>query len=288
MSRIAYVNGHYVPHSDAVISIDDRGYQFADGIYEVIAVLGGQMLDEERHLDRLDRSLTELRIDAPMGRRALRHVMRETLRRNGVRTGILYLQITRGVATRDHPFPKNVKPAIVMTARRIKGPSPEAVQDGIKVISVKDIRWQRRDIKAIALLPNVLAKQAAREKGAYEAWMIDAQGMVSEGSSTNAWIVTKEGVLVTHPADHQVLNGITRLAVIDAAVGQGLRVEERVFSLAEAKAAREAFLTSTTSHVLPIVQIDDQVIGNGHPGETTRAALKAYLNGYGLKSGSFR
>jgi D-alanine transaminase len=287
MSRVAYVNGQYVVHAQAGVHIEDRGYQFADGVYEVIAVIGGRFLDEEAHHDRLERSLRELRIAPPMRRRALSHVLRETVRQNRIRSGIVYIQITRGVARRDHPFPADVSSSLVVTARRIKGPSPAAVEQGIAVITTPDIRWQRRDIKSISLLPNVLAKQAARESKAYEAWLVGEDGLVHEGSSTNAWIVTKQGVLVTHPAGSEILNGITRLGILDAARRQGMTIEERPFTVAEAKAAKEAFLSSTTCHVLPVVSIDGQPVGNGHPGEATRALLTGYLAGFGLSSGSF-
>lgn len=288
MSRVAYVNGQYVPHAKAGVHIDDRGYQFADGVYEVIALIKGQFLDEEGHLDRLERSLRELRIEAPMGRRALSHVMRETVRRNNITSGIVYVQITRGVARRDHPFPADTAPAVVMTARRIKGPSPQAVEDGIGVITTKDIRWERRDIKSISLLPNILAKQQARESKAYEAWLVGDGNVVNEGSSTNAWIVTKEGVLVTHPADHAVLNGITRLGVLAAAKKLGVKIEERTFTVEEARSAKEAFLTSTTSHLLSVVSIDGKPVGNGHPGEVTIKLRQAYFAHFGLKDGSFQ
>lgn len=288
MSRVAYVNGQYLLHAEAGVHIDDRGYQFADGIYEVIALIKGQFLDEEGHLDRLERSLRELRIEMPMERRVLSHVLRETVRQNRIASGIVYVQITRGVARRDHPFPVGVKPSIVVTARRIKGPSAAAVEQGIGVVTVKDIRWERRDIKSISLLPNILAKQEAREKSAYEAWLVDGAGVVNEGSSTNAWIVTKEGVLVTHPADHAVLNGITRLGVLAAAKKIGVRIEERGFTVEEAKAAKEAFLTSTTSHLLSVVSIDGKPVGNGHPGEVTIKLRQAYLNHFDLKDGSFQ
>jgi D-alanine transaminase len=287
MSRVAYVNGQYVPHSRAAVQIDDRGYQFADGIYEVIALIKGKFLDEEGHLDRLERSLRELRIEMPMGRKALSHVLRETVRQNRINSGIVYVQITRGVARRDHPFPADTAPSIVVTARRIKGPSQSALDDGIGVITRKDIRWERRDIKSISLLPNVLAKQEAREHKAYEAWLIGEGDVVNEGSSTNAWIITKDGVLVTHPADHSVLNGITRLGVLAAAKKAGIKIEERTFTVEEAKAAKEAFLTSTTSHVLSVVTIDGKPVGNGHPGEVTIKLRQAYFAHLGIEDGSF-
>ena len=266
MSRIAYVNGRYLPHAEASVHIEDRGYQFADGVYEVVAVQGGALVDEALHLARLDRSLAELRIAAPMSRRALGIVLREVIRRNRVRDGIVYLQATRGVAPRDHPFPADSRTALVITARRARPANPKTLTDGIGVITIPDIRWARCDIKAIALLPNVLGKQQAREAGAYEAWQIDGDGMVTEGTSTNAWIITPAGELVTRQANNAILNGCTRLALLDIARRVGLVFVERPFSVAEAKAAREAFLTSTTSLVLPIVRIDGAAIGDGKPG----------------------
>ncbi len=279
MSRIAYVNGRYVPHREAFVHIEDRGYQFADGVYEVTAVRDRALLDNEWHLDRLERSLGELRIAMPMSRRAIEAVMAETARRNRVENGMVYLQITRGVARRDHPFPKTpVKPALVMTAKNTPPSKPELFEDGIKVITVPDIRWARRDIKTVALLPNCLAKQAAREQGAYEAWQVEADGRVTEGSSTNAWIITRDGVVVTHPVEDAILNGITRRRLIALAEQAGMVVEERYFTVEEAKTAREAFLTSTSSFVYPIVQIDDTVIGNGKPGSTVLRLRDLYEN----------
>jgi D-alanine transaminase len=278
MARYAYVNGRYVPHAEAAVHIEDRGYQFADGVYEVVPIFHGIMVDEDPHLDRLDYSLRELRIERPMSRAALKLVMRELLRRNGLKDGLLYMQVTRGVAPRDHKFPKAVKPALVLTTKNMK-PTPAAlVEGGVRVISVPDIRWQRCDIKSVSLLPNILAKQQAVEAGAFEAWQVDAEGLVTEGTSTNAWIVTKGGVLVTRRATHDILNGITRQAVIRLTNAGGVSFEERAFSLAEAKAAREAFLTSSSGHVLPITRIDDTAIGDGKPGEVTKRLRAAYLD----------
>jgi D-alanine transaminase len=215
MSRIAYVNGSYVPHRDAAVHIEDRGYQFADGIYEVVCVKDGRIIDEEPHFERLERSLRELRIAPPMGRPAMRQVTRELLRRNRVTDGIVYTQITRGVARRDHPFPAaGTPPSLVMTSRRIKPQDPKLLEHGIAVISTPDIRWQRCDIKSVSLLPNILAKQQAREAGAYEAWFVDRDGTVTEGSSTNAWIVTRDGELVTRQLGPAILGGITRRSLI--------------------------------------------------------------------------
>jgi len=277
MSRIAYVNGRYIPHRQASVHIEDRGYQFADGVYEVMAVMGGEPIDEGLHLDRLERSLSELRMESAMARASLRVVLRETIRRNRIRDGILYLQMTRGVARRDHAFPTPRQTALVITARPATLPPPDALRAGIHVITLPDLRWKRCDIKAIALLPNVLAKQQAREAGAYEAWFVDTSGYVTEGSAANAWIVTREGVLVTRPVSSEILGGITRLGVLKAAAAEGIPIEERPFHLDEAKTADEAFLTSTTAFLLPVLKIDDKVIGGGKPGKVTERLFQLYL-----------
>jgi len=273
LSRIAYVNGRYLPSSDAMVGIEDRGYQFSDGVYEVCEVRGGRLIDERRHLLRLVRSLDELRIPMPMSQAALAIVMRECIRRNRVSNGILYLQITRGVARRDHGFPPpGTRPSIVVSARNIDFAGNErAAADGIAVITVPDNRWARVDIKSISLLPNVLAKQAAREQGAKEAWFVNGDGHVTEGSSSNAWIVTKAGKVVTRPADNAILRGITRTVLIDVIRAQGLELEERPFTAAEAYGAREAFLTSASQVVMPVVRVDDRPIGNGAPGSVATA-----------------
>ncbi|MBM3566887.1 MAG: D-amino-acid transaminase [Alphaproteobacteria bacterium] len=276
MSRIAYVNGRYRPHAHAAVHIEDRGYQFADGVYEVVLVHRGHMVDEEGHLDRLDRSLGEIRITPPMARAPMRAVMREVLRRNRIQNGFIYIQITRGVARRDHPFPKAVKPALVMTARTIKPFDLQAARTGVDAITIPDIRWKRCDIKTVGLLPNVLGKQRAREAGAYEAWMVDETGFVTEGTSSNAWIVTRDGDLLTRNLSGAILGGITRRAILDLAHAANVRFVERAFTVAEAKAAREAFVTSASSLVKPVVRIDGQSIGNGHIGEITERLLCLY------------
>ncbi|MFG1426559.1 D-amino-acid transaminase [Roseixanthobacter glucoisosaccharinicivorans] len=280
MSRIAYVNGRYVPHRDASVHVEDRGYQFGDGVYEVCEVRGGKLIDERRHLDRLDRSLKELRIAAPMSRAALATVLRETVRRNLVRDGLVYLQVTRGVARRDHGFPAaSVPPSIVVTARSANFAKSDAVAAaGIKVITLPENRWDRVDIKTVGLLPNVLAKQAAREAGATEAWFVDANGCVTEGASTNAWIVTQDGALVTRPAEHGILRGITRAVVMEVAAAMQLRVEERAFTLDEARAAKEAFITSATSLVTPVVRIDETPVGDGAVGPVARNLRAEFHN----------
>jgi D-alanine transaminase len=268
MSRIAYVNGRYLPLAQACVNVEDRGYQFSDGVYEVCEVRGGCLVDARRHIERLQRSLSELRIAMPMTPAALDVVLRETVRRNRVRWGIVYLQITRGVARRDHAFPPaGTLPSVVVTARNLDLAAAEKLAaDGVAVVTVPDNRWERVDIKSVSLLPNVLAKQAARDQGAREAWFVDRDGRVTEGSSSNAWIVTRDGKVVTRHADHAILKGITRTVVLDVLAAQGLELEERAFTLDEAHCAREAFLTSASQIVIPVVRIDGQPVGNGAPG----------------------
>jgi D-alanine transaminase len=277
MSRVAYVGGQYLPHRLAAVHIEDRGYQFADGVYEVLAVVRGHLVDEEAHLVRLARSLRELRIPSPMSDAALKIIIRETIRRNSVLNGIVYLQISRGVAPRDHAFPASVKPVLVVTARRKRPVDPRIPADGIAVITIPDIRWRRCDIKSVALLPNVLGKQLAREAGAYEAWQVEQEGWVTEGTSTNARIVTAERTVVTRQADSAILNGVTRLAVVDIIRREGYSLVERPFTVGEAKAASEAFLTSTSVELLPVVRIDGDPIGNGAPGPLSRRLREFYL-----------
>jgi D-alanine transaminase len=278
MSRIAYVNGRYRPWRDATVHIEDRGYQFSDGVYEVCEVRGGRMVDESRHMVRLERSLAELRIAMPMSRAALGMVMRETIGRNRVRNGIVYLQITRGVARRDHAFPgPGTTPSVVVTARALDPSANDALAaKGIAVVTVPDNRWGRVDIKSVALLPNVLAKQVAREQGAREAWFVDRDGNVTEGSSSNAWIVTRDGKVVTRVADSAILRGITRDVLIKAIGANGLTLEERPFTVPEAVAAREAFLTSASQIVMPVVRIDGQPVGEGRPGPVAQALRQTF------------
>jgi D-alanine transaminase len=276
MSRIAYVNGRYVAQRAAAVNVEDRGYQFSDGVYEVCEVRNGSIIDQRRHLARLKRSLAELGIAVPMSEAALAVVMRECMRRNRVRDGIIYLQITRGVARRDHAFPPaGTQPSVVVTARNLDLDANErTAAEGIAVVTVPDNRWKRVDIKSISLLPNVLAKQMAREQGAKEAWFVDRDGHVTEGSSSNAWIVTKGGKVVTRPADNGILRGITRSVLIDVIKAQGLEFEERPFTVEEAYGAREAFLTSASQIVMPVVRIDGRPVANGAPGSVA-SALRA-------------
>ncbi len=278
MPRQAYVNGRYLPHRDAAVHIEDRGYQFSDGVYEVVPVFNGILVDEDLHLDRLDRSLRELRIDPPMSRAALKLISRELMRRNDLSYGFLYMQVTRGVAPRDHKFPAAAKPALVMTTRQAKPHSEKALNEGLKVITIPDIRWARRDIKSVSLLPNVLGKQQASDAGAYEAWQVERDGTVTEGTSTNAWIVTKDDKVITRNAGHAILNGITRISLLELIKKQGYAFEERPFTVEEAKQAREAFITSSTSFVLPVTSIDGEPLGNGHPGILTGKLRRHYLD----------
>ena len=279
MSRVAYVNGSYGPLSDAAVSVEDRGFQFADGVYEVWSVFDGRMADYDGHMNRLARSLTELRIDIPMTREALTVVLRETIRRNRVRDGIVYLQVTRGAARRDHPFPgPGTPPSVVVTSRSVDQSRAEAMaRRGVAVITQPDIRWGRCDIKTVGLLPNVLAKQAAREQGAYEAWLVDEMGLVTEGSSTNAWIIDRDGKLRTRDTQANILRGVTRTAILDLLQHEGLDLEERPFSVEDARQAREAFFTAAGAFVMPAVSIDGVKIGDGKPGAVTSRLRRLYI-----------
>lgn len=268
MSRITYVNGQYVPAREACVHVEDRGYQFADGVYEVCEVRDGRLVDAPRHLTRLQRSLGELRIALPMPVKALTFILQEVVRRNRLTYGIVYLQITRGVARRDHAFPTHpVIPSVVVTAKSLSATRNAAIADkGIDVITTPENRWPRVDIKSTSLLPNVLAKQEAKERGASEAWYVDRDGYVTEGSSSNAWIITKDGKLVTRQADYGILSGITRAVLMEVAAALQLRLEERAFTPDDAINAAEAFVTSATQLVMPVVAIDGQPVNGGKPG----------------------
>src|SRR5882672_1780892 len=276
--RIAYVDGRYLPHGSASVHIEDRGLQFADSIYEVCAVLQARLMDEEGHLDRLERSLAALDMKVPLARAPLRIVMREMIRRNRMRDGLLYLQVTRGAHRRDHPFPKSYRSTLIMTARSVNMAAVEKRRtEGTAVVTLPDIRWGRCDIKVTGLLPNVMAKTEARKRGAFEAWLVDRDGFITEGSSTNAWIVTGEGVLVTRKLSKNILAGVTRLGVLAALAREGFNaIEERAFTVEEAYAAREAFMTSASGGVIPVVSIDGQIIGDGSPGTATKRIHALY------------
>jgi D-alanine transaminase len=279
MGRTAYVNGRFVRHADACVHIEDRGYQLADGVYEVWAVMDGRLADAEGHFARLERSLGELSIPMPMSRRALEVVLHEAVRRNRVDEGLVYLQVTRGVAPRDHAFPSSpVKPAVVITAKATDAQAADAkAAQGIAVVTTPESRWARCDIKSVALLPNVLAKQAARERGAGEAWFVDELGLVTEGASSNAWIVDHEGVLRTRDLNANILRGITRKSLLELIADEGLSYAEAPFSPDEAKKAREAFITGAGTLVMPVVRIDGAQVGDGRPGPVASRLRALYV-----------
>ncbi|MFV3075732.1 D-amino-acid transaminase [Niveispirillum fermenti] len=282
MPRIAYVNGRYVPHGQASVHIEDRGFQFADGVYEVVTIVAGRLADEQGHLTRLARSLKELSIPWPVKPRTLRMIITEMVRRNRAVNAQLYIQITRGAAPRDFRFPVNPAPTLVITCRRTAFQPPALLDKGIAVVTMPDIRWQRRDIKSVSLLPQVMGKQKAHEAGAFEGWMVDDEGQVTEGCSSNAWIVTADGVLVTRQPSNAILNGITRLSILEVAREQGIGFQERPFTVAEALAAREAFISSATTFALPVTRIDGQMIGDGRPGPLGRRLRRAYMDHLGV------
>lgn len=279
MSRFAYVNGRFVRHGQAAVHIEDRGYQLADGVYEVWAVFDGKLADAQGHFARLWRSLDELRIARPMSEAALTIVLREAIRRNHVREGLVYLQISRGVARRDHAFPNPaVPPSMVVTAKSVDRAAIEAkAAKGAGVVTLPENRWGRCDIKTIGLLPNALAKQSAREHGAIEAWFVDDLGLVTEGASSNAWIVDAEGRLRTRDTQANILRGVTRLTLLDVIAEAGLPVSEQAFTVQEAKSAKEAFITGAGSLVTPITSIDGAKIGDGVVGPVASRLRRLYI-----------
>ena len=276
MPRIAYVNGRFVPHRDARVHVEDRGYQFSDGVYEVVGIVGGRMVDEELHFRRLERSLREIRMPAPFTPAQFAVKVERLLRLNRIDAGALYLQVSRGVAARDHRLPAELRPAVVMTVRPFRAPPAELVDGGVSVITAPDMRWKRPDIKSVGLLANVLAKDDAAAAGAYETWQYDSDKRVTEGASTNAWIVEADGTVVTRAADGSILDGVTRQALIRIAVDHGIPVAERPFGVDEALGAAEAFLTSTTALLIPVVRIDGQPVGAGVPGPRSRELSALY------------
>ncbi len=277
MPRTAYVNGRFVPHCEASVHIEDRGFQFADSVYEVIGCINGDMADMRGHLDRLERSLKELRIVMPVRRAVFPSLIKELLRRNKLRNAAVYIQVSRGAAPRDFKFPSDEPlPTLVITARPFAFDAKPVSKKGIKVITLPDQRWARRDIKTTNLLPSVLAKQAAAEAGAGEAWMIDGEGNITEGSSSNAWIVTKDGKLVTRNATHAILKGVTRTAILPILKDSNLELEERAFTPKEAYEAVEAFTSSATSLIMPVLEIDGHPVGDGKIGPVTTRIYNAY------------
>lgn len=280
MTGIAYVNGAYLPLRAAAVSVQDRGFQFGDGIYEVWPVRNGKLSDSDGHMQRLYRSLAELRITAALNARSLFVVLNEVVRRNRVRDGIVYLQITRGAAARDHAFPAlGIPVTTVVTAKNLDQKALAArVRTGVRVVTTPDIRWSRRDIKSVNLLPNVLARQRAKEAGAAEAWFVDDEGLITEGAASNAWIVDQEGVIKTRPLSFDILHGVTRSVVLKAAEERQITVMETPFTVAEAMAAREAFITGAANPLTPVIAIDGQRIGNGQPGPLTATLREAYFS----------
>jgi D-alanine transaminase len=279
MGRVAYVNGRFVPHAEACVSIEDRGYQLSDAVYEVWALFGGRLSDAEGHFVRLERSLAELSIAMPMSRAALTLVLKEAVRRNRVSEGLVYLQISRGVAPRDHAFPTTpTAPAVVITVSRVDRAASEArAAKGVGVVTTPENRWGRCDIKTVSLLPNVLAKQKARAAGAVEAWFVDELGFVTEGASSNAWIIDADGRLRTRDTNANILRGITRRTLMDVIRHEGLEVDERPFTPADALAAKEAFITGAGSLVLPVVSVDGKPVGEGRPGPLATKLRRLYI-----------
>jgi D-alanine transaminase len=279
MGRIAYVNGRFVPHGEASVHIEDRGYQFADAVYEVWAVFGGKLADAEGHFVRLERSLGELSMPLPMSRAALTLVLKEALRRNRVREALIYLQVGRGVAPRDHAFPKDpVRQSVVITVSSVDRTASEArAAKGVGVVTTPETRWGRCDIKTVGLLPNALAKQKAREAGAAEAWFVDELGFVTEGASSNAWIVDREGRLRTRDTNANILRGITRRTLMEVIAGEGLQLDERPFTPDEARQAKEAFITGAGTLVLPVVSVDGKPVGEGTPGPVAMKLRRLYI-----------
>lgn len=282
MSRIAYVNGRYRPLDRATVNVEDRGLQFADGVYEVIKTIDGVPRDLERHLDRLERSLRELRIEAPVTRPALRQIIGRIVARSGLRSPNIYVQINRGAAPRNHPFPKGAKPSLIVVGRRAHRPAASDLERGVGVITLPDPRWARCDIKSVSLLPNVLARQHAAERGCREAWLLDRDGCITEGSTSNAYIVDRDLRVVTRDLGPELLGGVTRAVVLELAREAAIEVALRPFSVEEARAAREAFITSTSAMVLPVTTLDGRPIGDGRPGAVTLRLLNLYRARYGL------
>lgn len=277
MTRIVYVNGAYVPESEATVSVFDRGFLFADAVYEVTAVVDGRLVDFALHTQRLRRSLGEIEIENPLSDEALGAMHEELIQRNGLREGIVYMEISRGAADRDFVYPQGVRPTVIAFTQPKALIDNPAAESGIAVITVPDIRWQRCDIKTVSLLPAAMAKQAAKLKGAQEAWLV-TEGTVTEGASSSAFIVADGNVVITRPLGYDILPGVTRRSVIELAKSADVTLEERPFSVEEARRAREAFITSASSFVLPVVKIDDTVVGDGRPGAITRRLRDIYIN----------
>lgn len=277
MARCAYVDGVYSDIDQPAIFIEDRGYQFAEGVYEVLAVRNGVAIDEAAHLDRLNYSLGELSIDWPVSRKVLCHITREIIRRNRIKTGLIYIQVSRGVGRRDHVYPSGLRPILVVTGR----PMPEQARQkmlgkGMSVVTKPDLRWARPDIKSIALLPNTMVRNAAKKEGYDDAWMVDGDGFITEATAANAWIVDAKGVLRTRKADRSILKGVTRTVLLSVVEQLGLTFEERAFTVADAETARECFSTASTLVIMPVTSVNGHKIGNGRAGEVALALEKLY------------
>ncbi|HXG78734.1 MAG TPA: D-amino-acid transaminase [Methyloceanibacter sp.] len=276
MSRTIYVNGSYLPEEEAKVSVFDRAFLFGDAVYEVTAVLDGRLVDFAPHFERLERSLKEIALTSPVGHAELRALHEELVRRNSVNEGIVYLQISRGNAERDFAYPENTVPTVVaFTQNRPLIANPYA-ETGVKVVTIPDLRWKRRDIKSTSMLAQAMGKEEAKRKGAYEGWMVE-NGMVTEGTSSSAFIFDAQGVIRTQPLGHHILPGVTRRAILRLAALEGVSLEERPFSVAEALSAREAFLTAASAFVLPVVEIDGVGIGGGRPGPLARKFRELYI-----------
>lgn len=276
MSRIVYVNGEFLPEEEAKISVFDRGFLFADGIYEVSTVIKGKMIDNAAHMARLRRSMNELNMPSPASDEEITEIQAELLVQNNIENGLIYLQITRGAADRDFVFPKEPKPSLVMFTQVLDAVGNPKAERGISVITVDDVRWKRRDIKTVALLAQSMAKQAAVDAGADDAWMVE-DGFITEGTSNNAFIITKDDKIITRNLSNDILHGITRQVVLELAAEKSLVVEERPFTLEEALDAKEAFVTSATAFVMPVVRINEQPLGNGGPGILSSQLRAMYI-----------
>ncbi|RIJ01080.1 D-amino-acid transaminase [Achromobacter sp. K91] len=284
MSSIFHINGSLVPAEQAVIPALDRGFLFGDGVYEVIAVIDGLLLEFERHAARLARSLAEVGIRNPLPRDTLLARCRELVVRNGLREGSVYVQVTRGAdSKRDFAFPADVEPTVMMYVSEKSLRVNPLAESGVRVASVPDMRWQRRDIKSVSLIAQVLAKQAAQGAGTFEALMVDADGVVTEGSSSSALLVDAQGRIVVRPLSREILPGCTRAAVLALAAKRGVAVEERKFTLDECRRATELVLTSALHFVLPVIELDGQPIGTGRPGPVCRELRQLYME-YALAS----
>ncbi len=284
MSRVAYVNGNYLDFKKSLVHIEDRGFQFADGVYEVFNVSESKLVDYDLHLKRLFRSLSELKIKSPISKNTYIYHIKNIIKKNIITNGLIYLQITRGVAPRDHKFPKQPKSSIVITGRHSSENEYEnKFKNGIKVTTHDDIRWGRCDIKTVSLLPNVLAKQDAHIKGASEAWLINKEGFITEGCASNAWILRKDNTLITHPSNNSILTGITRTSFIKGLKKHSIKFKEIKFRVKDIRSAKEAYATSATQHVTPVIKVDKIKIGNGKPGKYASIFRDAYMEALQLK-----